>query len=162
MKKRGFVLVACLLLLSLLMVLGLAMLGSRANLYESAALAGLQAEARAIARAGMEATRAKLNKDFHFPPAAAFDAEPFEFAEDVIDFDGTVLGDYRVSIDRKWANLPYQVLLVSSLGHRKETSASVLLVAELDISPILRDSIGPNPDFFQWITWSENGAYFTP
>jgi hypothetical protein len=162
MKRNGFVLVGSLLVLSLLMVLGLAMLGSRATQYEAAALTGLQAEARAIARAGMEATRAKLYKDLNFPPLAESDSSPFEFSENVTDFDGTILGNYVVRVDRKWRNSPYQVLVISSLGRRKDTNAAVLLMAELDVSPTLRTAPGPNPDYFQWIAWSEDGVYSAP
>lgn len=162
MARRGFMLVAALLLLSILMLLGMGLLGSRAARYEGAVLHAQFAQARGLARAGLEATRIKLLKDRDFPPPSEAGQAPFVYSEEVLDLDNTtVLGSYTVAIETRWRSRPYHVLRISSLGRlgpADNPQARAEIVAELDISPRLRnDPAQPNPRYFQWIHWSEEG-----
>jgi len=167
MKKRrpGFLLVACLLLLSVMMVMGLGLMSSRASRYEAAVLTAQTARARALAWAGLEATRVKLCKDLDFPPPQGEGSLPFQFTEQVLDLDGsTRLGSYTVTVDSSWKHIPYQVLQVTSLGNLGPADGlrnpQVKIVAELDLSPRLRSNpAAVNPDYFRWIVWSEEGSY---
>ncbi len=163
-RRQGFLLVACLLLLSVMMVMGLGLMSSRASRYEAAALTAQSARARALAWAGLEATRIKLCKDLDFPPPHTEGSLPFQFTEQVMDLDGsTRLGSYTITIDSSWKHIPYQVLRVSSLGTLGPSEGlrnpQVKIVAELDLSPRLRsDASLVNPNYFQWIVWSEEGS----
>ncbi len=81
------------LLLSVrLVIVGLAYLGTRAQLYRSATRSVAAAQAQALAWAGLEDAKAKLHKIYSFPPAGALGQETYTYFEEVTDSDGQLVG----------------------------------------------------------------------
>lgn len=145
--SKGSILIVCLLFLSLLLVLGMSFLASRAGDYRGARQSLQALEARGIALAGLEQTRLKLLKDFDFPPIAAVDQPAYEIVETVYDPDGKEAGTYMVTLVTDHVGPPYYMLEIQSVGFvgdPLEPSARRKLVAMLD----LRDP-DTNPNYFK-------------
>lgn len=146
-RRRGSILIATLLLLSLLLVAGLGLHGAQAQRYRGAAALGRQTAALALAEAGLEDARVKLEKDPLFPPRGAPEQAVFRYSEDL------GAGSYTVTVDRTFAGPPHFLLVVRAQGRagsRDETETRVTLVAEMDQAVEVRGGSGPNPAYFTW------------
>ncbi len=160
MTRQGSVLVISLLLGTLVVVLALAVAGSRPSLYKGALLSARAHQAEALARAGLADATAKLAYDLDFPPRNSNDQELFSYTEDVISPDsGEVVGFYLVTIDSTHRVEPFQVVGIESVGivgERTLPLASWKLRCYLDLAD--RDRANPslsNDNLFEIIHWSE-------
>ena len=90
-----------LFLLVILVTMGFGFLGSRVGEYQSTAQAALAAQARALARAGIEDARTKFNRDMNFPPPAGVNETMFSYTENLSDVSTppNYLGFYKVTVD---------------------------------------------------------------
>lgn len=154
-RPRAFMLILVLFLLLILLTMGLAFLGTRVAQYRASVLSVEEAQARAVARAGMEDARAKLEMDLDFPPRGAEDQLVFTYSEDVTDVSGTLVGSYTVTIDVRWRREPYQVLRITSegqVGPRDEPFARSVLRAHLDL-------LDTDPTtHFRYLRWEDEGS----
>lgn len=105
-RTRGFLLILSLLLVTLMLIMGLAFLNRGANQYRGARQAKSTAQARALAWVGLEQTRAKLDKDLNFPPRLGEDQQFLSLEENVTDLDGTPLGTVVVVLERGYVDPP--------------------------------------------------------
>ncbi|MEW6282898.1 MAG: hypothetical protein AB1758_30075 [Candidatus Eremiobacterota bacterium] len=161
---RAFLLVIVVLLSIVLLILGLGFLGKRSAQYAGSRYGVEAAQARAIALAGLEDARVKLSKDLRFPPPGAVDQLSFTYTETFFDLDGTTpVGSCTVTVLTHHSGAPYRVLQVTSVGvvgPADEPSARRRITAELDISPTVRGGGAvPNPGFFQWMNWTDEGSF---
>ena len=166
-KSRGAVLIVTMFLVLFIFVLGLGLLGRRAPQYESATQATLEAQARALAEAGLEDARVKLNHDQDFPPPGDDGQEIFSYRETVLDVDGQPVGYFDVQVDLSRKAAPAALIWVTSSGVvsdplRPTTLIRKILRAEYESSLLLRGSDPvdqiPNPDYLQLLRIEEVGA----
>ena len=157
--RRGFTLVLTLLLITLLLVLGLAFLGKRALEYGSVPKVQQQAMAQALAEAGIEDARVKLEKDPFFPPVTGYLQQVYNYSEDMLDpDDGRNVGSYTVTIDLSKREQPFRVirlLAIGTAGPRLNPQARYRIYAELDVAGEVRGGSGPNPQLYRFINWRE-------
>lgn len=154
-RPDGFMLIVCLLLASLLLIMGIAFLSQRASQYQGAVSAASSAQARSLAEAGMEDARAKLRNDLRAIPPAG---HTFVYQELVYDVDGvTSLGTYSVTIDSTWNLPPYSLVEVTSISHTFQKVSSHGIRAELDTAPLRGSPPSPNPNYFKLINWQDFG-----
>lgn len=148
MRARGSTLIAMLLILTVMLILGMGLLGSRVARYRGANESLAAAKAQAIAEAGMADARTKLDKHLFFPPPGESEEQLiFSYAEDFSEPGGKVLGSYEVTIDKRWSVEPYQLIVVTSvgvLGEAEDPEARRSIRAELDL--------GVRPT--EWISWT--------
>ena len=161
MKKRGFILILALLLCLLLFVAGIAFLGLKANQYRSASSAQLAVQAKALAEAGLEDFRLKLNRDSQFPPQAD-DSGLYSYHDEIV-VSGKVQGGYTILLDTNYAGDPFNLLIVTCTGEVGASSQTSLarrvFRVEVDIAPFLRsDSNVPNPNFRHIINVQDLGG----
>lgn len=154
MRRHGFILVVCLLLLSLFLLGGMAMMGQRAAQYRGAAMLQKLARARALAEAGLEDFRVKLQKDQNFPPPGDQHQNLFTYSEIVTDMANNRVGHYTVTVDSRYRT-PSQppdpespsVVLATSVGalgsDRLRPEAVYALRLEVDVDDEFL--IAPNP-----------------
>lgn len=116
MTRRGSLLIMVLLLLGILFALGLGFLSSRVSRYRASASSRAAVQAEALAYAGLEDARVKLNRDHSFPPAGAEEQPSFTFSEELADFDGQPAGYYLVTVDVLYGGSPYHLVRVTSTG----------------------------------------------
>ncbi|MGE0492070.1 MAG: hypothetical protein AB7S38_22845 [Vulcanimicrobiota bacterium] len=151
MKKKGFMLVMCLLILAVVLVAGLGLLGSQAAKYRSSQRVVQASQAKALALAGMEDARVKLAKDVRFPPKRNKDKNQFIFsyAEDLRDPNATPPADqlgYTVFVDYQLEREVfvqgddnpvryglYRITTIGLVGPRGDPYASRVMYAEFDI-----------------------------
>jgi len=161
-RRSGFLLVAALLISIILLTMGMALLGTRVTQYKSALLVAPAAQARAIAEAGMEDAKIKLEKDLLFPPPGADEQTSFTYAEPFTDVDGTsVLGSYTVTVDIAKKNGPffiYRLTSTSVVGSAEKPTAMRTITAELDVSPRVRGGSMTNPGYYKLINWQDLGG----
>jgi hypothetical protein len=154
-KKRGILLIAVLLMITVLLIAGLGFLGRRSSQHSSAELTRLSVQARALAWVGLEQTMAKLEKDYDFPPRRALDQQEFAWTETVFDIDGTtVIGTYTARIDLRYVEPPYSILRIEAtglLGAADSPQALRTLVAEVD----LEGDRSTNPRYYKIINLLE-------
>lgn len=152
-RTRGSTLIAMLLILSIMLILGMGLLGSRVARYRAATDSIAAAQAQALAEAGIADARAKLDKHQQFPPAGEEDEQlVFSYAEEVTEPGGQRVGSYIVTIDRRWSGEPYFLIVVESLGILGSTDdpeAQRVIRTELDIST------PPS----EWISWTVGAGY---
>ena len=113
MRSRGFLLVSVLLISIVLITVGLAFLGKRAVQYRRAAMLEASAHSRALAEAGMEDAMIKFRRDLEFPQMS-LDQSEFSYTESVKGIDDEILGYYTVTIDGRFRDPPYLLLIVTS------------------------------------------------
>jgi len=153
-KVRAFLLIMVLLLGLLLVTMGLGLLGSRVNQYRSTTQAVLAAEARQLARAGLEDARTKLNRDIRFPPTAGAGQTSFSYSEDYLDCNNNPRGSYQIELDYRYTAPPHSVLAISStglVGPRANPSASHTYRIYLDL-------LVGSATYFQVIRWEDLGT----
>lgn len=100
--RRGSAIVFALLICILLAVVGLYLIGARRGAYANARAAVHQAQARALAQAGMEDMMVKLAKDSFFPTGVPDEQKVFSYQETMTDPDDPdkTLGQYQCTVDR--------------------------------------------------------------
>lgn len=145
--------VATLLLATLLLVLASTLLHTQAQKYRGAALENYRVQAIALAEAGLEDARVKLEKDGSFPPVGSDEQTAFEYTEK-LPSDGPNELVYQVVIDTSRRFTPHQIIQIRSTGRIGPTNQPLsiyTLKADLDASPNLRSGGGANPNFFRYI-----------
>ncbi len=143
--KRGSALISVLIGLSLLAILGAALLQRQRLAYSEATLSRHGLQALALAEAGLEDARIKLEKDGWFPPPGAPTQQRFSYSEP-LDWQGKEVGHYQVTLDLTQAFAPHHVLRVEAWGFEAEQGTRRGLMAEFDTSPHRRDLPNlPNP-----------------
>ena len=137
MRRRGFLLLMSLLLMAIIAVLGVGFATSRQRRYSAAARAVALAQAKALAQAGMEDARLKIERDVAFPPQVSLDQTSYSYVENVTA-GTTTLGHYVVTVNTAFAVPPCYTLRVQSegmVGDSNKPSATFTIAAEFDISP---------------------------
>ena len=135
-NKRVFLLVACLLISSILLVLGLGFLTTKANDLKAAKQVALTAQARSLAWAGLERTRTKLEKDAHYPPPGSEEQLLYSYSEEILDPSGQPVGSYTVVLDQTHVQEPYYRLKIrctGRVGQLTSPQSRYTLTAELDL-----------------------------
>lgn len=171
MKRRGFMLVLSLMLLSLLLVAGLAFLERRVSQQDGARRAVLTARARALAEAGIEDALQKLSKDPNFPPpweerdlpSDPLNQHLFSYQENLLDSDNvTVLGRYEVKLDHRTMREPDSLMRISALGivgSPDDPEASVRIQVVVDMATANRSNdVPPNPAVGTIVEWHDEST----
>ncbi|MFN8608412.1 MAG: hypothetical protein U0931_12820 [Vulcanimicrobiota bacterium] len=159
--RRGFVLIFSLLLLLLLALGGMILLGQRAAQYRASVLASKTAVARALAQAGLEDARVKLEKDLNFPPPGDQNQVVFSYDEPVTDLDGKLVGYYFVTVDSRHRT-PLQppapnepsIVVVTAMGRAgqdpKEPEAVYALSMEVEVDDYFDDTVEQQMIITDW------------
>lgn len=164
-STRAFTLVLALLIAVLLLVVGMGFLGVRALEFGSTPRFQQEAVAQALAEAGMEDARVKLEKDQFFPPVSGYGRDSFTYSEDVTDPDTSkgivVVGSYTVAVDCSKREQPYRVVRILSTGSagpsRLNPTARYRIYAEIDVNGLDRaDPTKKNPYLYRYIDWRES------
>jgi hypothetical protein len=154
-QRSGFMLVLCLLILTLLLVSGMGLMSVQKYQHRAVSSDVLTLQALQLARSGLDDARIKLERDQFFPPTEATDQAVFTYSEDVsLPSGGVYVGSYFITIDRTWSAVPYQILRItstSSVGPRSAPLAQRTLHAELDENPA-------SPTFWHLINWQDDGS----
>lgn len=163
-RRRGFLLVLCLLTATLVLLLGLGFLNGAAPRYSAAFQTRMAAQARNLAMAGMEDARVKLQKDPLFPPPTARDDRGqrlYTYAESLTDAGGNAVGSYVVTVDSSFSQPPCSVLVVKSRGlagqNPASPAASYVLQAEFDVRPAGAAAHDRDANFARIVNWWEEG-----
>jgi hypothetical protein len=132
LPSRGSTIVLALLLGTLAVAIALGMLSRRIGQRYLASSAPHQAQARALAWAGLEDARCKLMKSRDFPPLSGLNSRLFGYSERVRDASGKPVGSYLVEVE-----LPSHDLVVvhSSAVLEGDDEMSFSLRGELDVAP---------------------------
>ena len=160
-RPRAFMLVLVILMLILLLTAGMAFVGKRALQYRGTTQAVSAAVARELAESGLEDARVKLQKNLLFPPFSAADQSSFTYTERLLAQDGTTLiGSYTVTVDLRYATLPYSILVVTSVGQVASSTCMRQLRAELDIATVDRATgLPPNAKLFLYRNFQDEGSF---
>lgn len=156
MKRRAFMVMLVMLLSLLLFVMGMGFLGKRSAQYSGAISRMKAAQARALAQAGLEDARVKLEKDLFFPPPGDRDQTLFSYTEEVKDDAGAIVGYYTVTLDSRYRHAPDppdesypSVILVEAIGSlgadSQRPDAVVHLKMEVDLDDGKRNVAGRDP-----------------
>jgi Tfp pilus assembly protein PilX len=153
-KRSGFLLISTLLILTVLLVAGFGLLTSQEARYAAVGRSAEIAQARAMAMAGLEDCRLKIQNDASFPPEMGPGQTVFSYKESMpIPTVPPTLANYQVLVDTSHAIPPYLVLVVTSigsLGPDNRPTAQYSLKAEVDISEFIRGSSTPNPKYCKY------------
>ena len=142
-----------LLISTLLLVLGIGFMTKQSYRYRLARLSADAIAAKSLAMAGIENSRVKMQHDLLYPPPDDRYHDEYSFSEPVYDLNSSrQVGTYEVTVDRRWMELPYEVMIITSVGHPVDSNARYSIRAELDVS----ESRGT---FFQIVRLEENSAY---
>jgi Tfp pilus assembly protein PilX len=150
-KTHGFLVVTSLLFCIVLLLLGMGFMESQASRYKSVVYSGQGSQARALAMAGLEDARVKIQNDATFPPQFTGSADPlngYSFASEsqlvfsymeTYTLSSNVKGSYSVVINATYSSdaYPYQVYQIDSigiLGNTTEPTAVYHMQAEMDTS----------------------------
>ena len=148
MRRRGSALVLALLIASLLLVAGTANVLEHRARYSARAAAALSVQAEALAWAGLEDFRVKLERDPDFPPRDDVAQTVFSYTEIVQNEAGGIVGAYQVTCDVSLGGAPWNLLLVTSVGwvgEPGEPQVQRVLRGEVDLSPVERGTTTDNP-----------------
>ncbi|MEW6282915.1 MAG: hypothetical protein AB1758_30160 [Candidatus Eremiobacterota bacterium] len=160
MRRRGLILVVCLLLGIILMVMGMALMSQKALEYRGASRTAASVQALALARAGLEDARIKLDQDGEFPPLVG-DQKVFSYTEQVTN-GALLVGSYTVTVDLHLAEPTYYIIRITSVGTSgpmTDPLARRKLYAELDVAP--RDRLSPadpNPTLYEFLLVEDLGG----
>lgn len=159
MRERGSTIVGALLLLSVLLVLGLAALSKSVSRQRSLAETRSFSQAGHVAEAGLEDLRSKLDHDLFFPPEELFRNQLFSYTEPLLALDGTtIVGYYTVTLDGRYAE-GYEVFRVQSVGRAGADIDNPLAESRvemvLDTADFVRGTTTPNPWLYEFRTRRE-------
>ncbi len=116
-RRRGSSLIVVLLVTLILFCLGVGLLSKRTLQYKGSYQSTLAVQARALARAGLEDVRTKLQHDYRFVPQSDDNAKHFQYTEEVRQVGGgNSVGFYTVDVDLSLQSPPFSVLRVTSVG----------------------------------------------
>ncbi len=147
-RRRGFLLIAALLITVIFLATGLGIMSAQASRYEASARLADTLQAKNAALAGLDDVRVKLSKDVRFPPRKSRlrGQEKFAYSETltapgvVPEVSYAVIVDYgleeEIQIRTKW--LPYRwglyrVTVNGYVGPRANPIAQSMLYAEYHI-----------------------------
>ena len=157
MKRRGFALIASMLLCLILFALGVGLMSKQSAQYEATLRMTQAAQARALAQGGLQDALAKLSRDADFPPLSTEDQQEFSYTEQVKDLDNNPLGSFNVKVNRSLHLKPWRILLITSQG--RVGSSRYSLRGELDISPTLRSNYTTtNSKLYHWVHIEDLGG----
>ena len=157
-RRRGFALVLALLISTLLLVLGIGFMTKQSYRYRLARLSADAIVAKSLAMAGFENSRVKMQHDLLYPPPDDRYHDEYSFREPVLELGTTQeVGSYEITVDRRWMDPPYEVIVITSVGHPKDSNARYSIRAELDVNES-HFNTGTNT-FFRVLRWEENSAY---
>lgn len=152
-----------LLLLAIMLVLGMGQLNAQAAQYRAVVESQSSAQALALAEAGLEDARVKLDRDGDFPPQGAEDQELFSYREVVLDLDDvTPVGAYLVTVDRRWRKANTELLRVTSEGLAGPVGAPVArrrLTLTWDLARLNRGAAGNNANFFKILHLDDEAGF---
>ncbi|MFN8610024.1 MAG: hypothetical protein U0931_20955 [Vulcanimicrobiota bacterium] len=167
--RGGYSLVLVLFLTLLFLILGLGFLESRSSQYQVAQglISGLQAQA--LAEAGIADARAKLGRDWDFPPLGRRQQPEYTYGEEVAGSDGKLAGSFQVTVSRKWLQPPYSLIKLVSVGMARSRPDEKPLAlhrieAVVDMSWQVRGqpaslTVDPtNPGYFRLMNWQSQAA----
>ena len=153
-RSRGAAIIVVLMLISLLLVIGSGMLMEQRSRYRASVSEAKLSQAYALALAGLEDFRIKLERDTGFPPVADAAHNTFTYQETVQD-GGVVVGAYQVRCDLRLRSTPWSILRVSStglVGNPAHPDCAHRLAGEFDLIPFLRsDSSQENPRAYRFV-----------
>ena len=152
-RKSGFMLILCLLILSLLLVSGMGLMSVQKFRHRALGNDVLALQALQLAQAGLENARIKMERDQFFPPHSAGDQLTFTFSEDIVS-GGVRVGSYFLTVDKVHAGAPYYTILLTStgsVGPRDAPLAQRTLHAEMDKNPA-------NSTYWHWTNWQDDGS----
>lgn len=130
--RRGSALLMALLVGTMLFVAGMALAFQYRADYQNWTFSSRWGQARALAEAGLEDFRAKLERDPDFPPYLDIRQTVFEYWQAV-----PPQGGYQVRADISLRKEPWQLILVRSQG-TLESGLTVSLEGEFDVSTSVR------------------------
>jgi hypothetical protein len=156
LKRRGFLLIAALLMSIIFLVTGLGVLSAQASRYAASARIAEGMQAKNAALSGLEDVRVKLAKDVHFPPRKSKSRGQTKFAYSETLFedaaDPTRQVTYSVVVDfglERQCQVPnedpdlvqwlpfrwglYRITVSGYVGPRAEPIAQSMFYAEYDI-----------------------------
>lgn len=153
-RRRGFALILALLISTLLLVLGIGFMTKQSYRYRMARLSADAIAAKSLAMAGIENSRVKMQHDLLYPPPDDRYHDEYSFRESVYDLNSTSreVGNYEVTVDRRWMEPPYEVIIITSVGHPADSNARYSIRAEMDVGEA-------RGTFFQIVRLEENSAY---
>jgi type II secretory pathway component PulK len=155
--RKGSAIVAVLLVMAILLVMGLAYLTQKVHLYRASSAAGASSAAKALAEAGLEDARIKLEKDPTFPPGDRETQTVFSYSEVLTQVGSPEqVGTYSVTVDLSRLRQQSVIMITSTgtVGDTPEQAARRSLYAEIDVS----GDIDTNPKFFRFITVEDRGG----
>lgn len=162
-RRRAFMLILALFIVTFIAVLALAFLGTGSAGYKGALASQVEAQALQLAYSGVEDARLKFERDPLFPPPAGDETKLFSYGENVRDLGGgPVIGSFEVTIDQTYQGAPYYLIRLRSVGRvlRGSQETRKLVKVEIDISPNDRrigHETDPNPNLFRIVQCSEEG-----
>lgn len=162
LNRRGSTIVLALLTLTVLLILGLGILGSRSAHLESSVARLRATQARQLALSGLEDVRAKLSHDYFYPPQVTEDQKVFVYSEPVLAADGTMFGLYEIRLDPSLAQDPYFLLQVRSTGFVYDQGKWVahwIVDGEFDLSPLERPGGTSNGRLYDLNAVFDRGAF---
>ncbi|MFN8610733.1 MAG: hypothetical protein U0931_24545 [Vulcanimicrobiota bacterium] len=162
-RRRAFMIIVALFMVTFIAVLALAFLSTGAAGYKGALASRVEAQALQLAYSGIEDARIKFERDPLFPPPAGEETKFFSYSENVHDLaGGPVIGSFDVTLDQTYVGAPYYLIRLRSTGRvtngGQETKRQVKV--EIDLSPTDRrvgHETDPNPNFFRIVQCSEEG-----
>jgi len=123
-KPRGASLITVLLLFSLLLVLGLALL-TKMHMSDSLAQQETKlAEVRNLALSGLADFRLKIGSDSRFPPSFEENEKPLSYEETLRTSDGRSLGRFEVLYSLKYRTT-HKVIVVVSTGMKGDSRTTL-------------------------------------
>ncbi len=147
-RRRGFLLVAALLITIILLVSGLGVMSAQASRYAATARIAEGMQAKNASLSGLEDVRVKLAKDVKFPPRKSKSRGQTKYAySETLFADPDVPVSYSVVVDfglerevqtpDRWQPYRwglYRITVSGYVGPRDTPIAQSLLYAEYDIS----------------------------
>jgi hypothetical protein len=150
----GSALVAVLLVTTLLLITGMALLSTKSSEYTESVRLGQAAQARKLAESGLVDFQTKLHYGQDFPPPQLEGSDYFTYTETMLRNNGSELGIYVVKLDRG-LETKYKLWKVTSqgfVGKPGDPEAVHTCYGEIDVSPTLRaDSEQSNPYYRTWV-----------
>ncbi len=160
-RRKAFILILALFIVTFISVLALAFLGAGPMNYRTAMSVTLEQQVQWLARSGIEDARIKLQRDPDFPPAMGDEGQYFSYSEQISELGGSAaIGSFEVTVDKSHSQDPYFLVILNSTGRlsRNGQELKSSIRAELDISPTDRRSgheDEDNPNFYKIVNWSE-------
>ena len=147
--RRGSALLIALLIAIVIFVAGIALVFQFRSDYQQRFQSAQWVQVLALAQAGLEDFRVKLERDPNFPPLSDVEQTVFEYTEQIAPEGG-----FQVSSDTSLRRNPWQLVLVRSRGYLGTSNSPTLVVAlegEFDVSAVQRGTTSPNPKAFQFL-----------